>query len=199
MTVADRIAVMDQGRIMQVATPAEVYEQPNSRYVADFIGDINLLEGRITGNANGVVKLDCAETGEAHRDRSDGRGPVPAQPPGSRSVPRRSQSQLDPPADQSTNCTAGRGVGHRLSRRRVDLPRASAERCHRPVDRHQPHAPGRAADHLGGQGVAHLVPRRGRHADAVAIMAAPAPRSKRLARAVAARRSCREGLAHGRR
>src|SRR5690606_25207015 len=40
MTVADRIAVMDQGKIVQIATPAEIYEQPNSRYVADFIGDI---------------------------------------------------------------------------------------------------------------------------------------------------------------
>ena len=42
MTLADRIAVMDHGRLIQVATPAEVYEQPVSRYVADFIGDINL-------------------------------------------------------------------------------------------------------------------------------------------------------------
>ncbi len=47
MTVADRIAVMRQGRLAQVATPAEIYEHPNSRWVADFIGDINLIEGRI--------------------------------------------------------------------------------------------------------------------------------------------------------
>ncbi|MGH1579124.1 ABC transporter ATP-binding protein [Planktotalea sp.] len=45
MTVASRVAVMDEGRIMQVATPAEIYEAPNSRYVADFIGDVNLIEG----------------------------------------------------------------------------------------------------------------------------------------------------------
>ena len=38
MTVADRIAVMDHGKIVQMATPAEIYEAPNSRYVADFIG-----------------------------------------------------------------------------------------------------------------------------------------------------------------
>lgn len=48
MTVADRIAVMDKGRIIQIATPTEIYEQPSSRYVADFIGDINLIEGRLT-------------------------------------------------------------------------------------------------------------------------------------------------------
>jgi putrescine transport system ATP-binding protein len=63
MTVADRIAVMDRGRIVQVATPAEIYEQPNSRYVADFIGDINLLEGRITAVAGGLVRVDCLGSG----------------------------------------------------------------------------------------------------------------------------------------
>ena len=48
MTVADRIAVMDRGRLIQVAIPQEIYERPNSRWVADFIGDINLIEGRVT-------------------------------------------------------------------------------------------------------------------------------------------------------
>ena len=47
MTLADRIAVMDHGRLMQVAPPAEIYERPNSRWVADFIGEINLFEGRL--------------------------------------------------------------------------------------------------------------------------------------------------------
>jgi len=47
MTVADRIGVMDRGRLMQVAPPAEIYELPNSRWVADFIGDVNLFEGRL--------------------------------------------------------------------------------------------------------------------------------------------------------
>jgi putrescine transport system ATP-binding protein len=47
MTVSDRIAVMDKGIMVQVATPAEIYEAPNSRYVADFIGDINILEAKV--------------------------------------------------------------------------------------------------------------------------------------------------------
>lgn len=47
MTVSDRIAVMDKGILVQVATPAEIYEAPNSRYVADFIGDINILEAKV--------------------------------------------------------------------------------------------------------------------------------------------------------
>ena len=39
MTVASRVAVMDDGRIVQIATPDEIYEAPNTAYVADFIGD----------------------------------------------------------------------------------------------------------------------------------------------------------------
>jgi putrescine transport system ATP-binding protein len=49
MAVADRIAVMDHGRIVQMGTPSEVYEQPRSRYVAEFIGDVNLIEAKVTG------------------------------------------------------------------------------------------------------------------------------------------------------
>ncbi len=54
MTVADRIAVMDRGRLIQVAPPAEIYEQPNSRWVADFIGSVNLLEGRVGPDGTSV-------------------------------------------------------------------------------------------------------------------------------------------------
>jgi putrescine transport system ATP-binding protein len=59
MTVAHRIAVMDHGEIVQVATPAEIYEQPKSRWVAAFIGDVNLIEGGvIETNASGAVIED---------------------------------------------------------------------------------------------------------------------------------------------
>jgi len=54
MTMADRIAVMDRGRLMQVAPPAEIYERPNSRWVADFIGNVNLFEGRVGGDGLSV-------------------------------------------------------------------------------------------------------------------------------------------------
>ena len=47
MTVADRIAVMNSGKIVQVATPGEIYESPNSLFVADFIGDVNLIEAKV--------------------------------------------------------------------------------------------------------------------------------------------------------
>jgi len=57
MTMADRIAVMDRGRIIQIATPAEIYELPNSRFVADFIGDINILECKVAGREGEVTRL----------------------------------------------------------------------------------------------------------------------------------------------
>ena len=46
MTVASRVAVMDEGKLIQVATPDRIYETPNSVYVADFIGDVNIIEGQ---------------------------------------------------------------------------------------------------------------------------------------------------------
>ncbi len=58
MTVAHRIAVMDRGEIVQVATPQEIYEQPGSRWVAAFIGDVNLIEGGVveTNGAGAVIE-----------------------------------------------------------------------------------------------------------------------------------------------
>lgn len=61
MTVADRIAVMNKGRIVQVASPAEIYERPNCRYVAEFIGNVNIFEGEVSAVENGVLRLHAAE------------------------------------------------------------------------------------------------------------------------------------------
>ena len=57
MTMADRIAVMAAGRVSQVATPAEIYEAPNSRFVADFIGDVNIFDGPATVGADGFAEI----------------------------------------------------------------------------------------------------------------------------------------------
>ena len=48
MALATRIAVMDHGRVIQVGTPAEIYEFPRSRFIADFIGTTNFFEGTVT-------------------------------------------------------------------------------------------------------------------------------------------------------
>ena len=51
MAMASRIAVMSQGRVLQVGTPKEIYEYPNCRFVADFIGNVNLWEGTLSVDA----------------------------------------------------------------------------------------------------------------------------------------------------
>jgi putrescine transport system ATP-binding protein len=61
MTMADRIAVMSAGEVMQVATPAEIYEAPNSRFVAGFIGDVNIFDGPATMAADGMIEIAVAE------------------------------------------------------------------------------------------------------------------------------------------
>ncbi len=72
MIVADRIAVMNRGQLVQVAAPAEIYERPNSRWVADFIGEVTLIEGRVAADAKigtalgqlRIVNAGAAKTGD---------------------------------------------------------------------------------------------------------------------------------------
>lgn len=108
MTVSDRIAVMDKGSIVQVATPAEIYEAPNSRYVADFIGDINIFEAQVKEKTPGegrpdTVVLDCE--GLAVAVEQDCAAAV-----GNKVAfairPEKVRISLDPPAEQAIN------VGH---------------------------------------------------------------------------------------
>jgi len=63
MALASRIAVMDRGRVVQVGTPAEIYEFPRSRFVADFVGTTNFFEGTVSSCEPGLVRVQCAETG----------------------------------------------------------------------------------------------------------------------------------------
>jgi putrescine transport system ATP-binding protein len=60
MTVASRVAVMSEGKLMQVATPEDIYEAPNSVYVADFIGDVNIIEGHAAPSENEVSAVTWA-------------------------------------------------------------------------------------------------------------------------------------------
>jgi putrescine transport system ATP-binding protein len=75
MTMADRIAILDKGEVMQIATPAEIYEAPVSRFVANFVGNVNMLEGtvaerrdntaRITGASGAQILVENAGEAEA--------------------------------------------------------------------------------------------------------------------------------------
>ncbi len=75
MTVASRVAVMDAGVIVQVATPDRIYETPNSVYVADFIGEVNLIEGNATVT-DGVASISWAEGQKPISAKSDLNGDV---------------------------------------------------------------------------------------------------------------------------
>jgi putrescine transport system ATP-binding protein len=105
MTVADRIAVMNHGRLIQVATPPEIYELPNSRWVADFIGDVNLIEGR-------VVEAGAAGTVIASAAAGRLRAPActDAKPGDTVWValrPEKVRIAREPPAQPEENCVAG--------------------------------------------------------------------------------------------
>ncbi|WP_274630045.1 ABC transporter ATP-binding protein [Arvimicrobium flavum] len=61
MTMADRIAILDKGEVMQVATPPEIYEAPGSRFVASFVGNINLFEGKVAGTNGSVIEISVSD------------------------------------------------------------------------------------------------------------------------------------------
>lgn len=63
MTLSSRVGVMTDGRIVQTGTPREVYEYPQSRFVAGFIGSVNLFEGRISEDEVDHVVITCDRTG----------------------------------------------------------------------------------------------------------------------------------------
>jgi putrescine transport system ATP-binding protein len=63
MTMASRIGVMDAGRLAQVATPRDLYEAPASRWVAEFVGDVNLFEGQVISREQGRLKVTTREAG----------------------------------------------------------------------------------------------------------------------------------------
>jgi putrescine transport system ATP-binding protein len=63
MTVAGRIGVMDDGRLEQVATPRELYEAPRSRWIAEFVGDVNMFEGQIEARDAGRLAVSTRVAG----------------------------------------------------------------------------------------------------------------------------------------
>ena len=61
MTMSDRIAVMSDGLILQIDNPVEIYEKPKSRFVADFIGESNIFEGKIKTMEDGILHAECKQ------------------------------------------------------------------------------------------------------------------------------------------
>ena len=63
MTLSTRIGVMNAGEIVQVGTPKDIYEYPNSKFVAEFIGNVNMFEGRMIEDEPDHVRIDVSGTG----------------------------------------------------------------------------------------------------------------------------------------
>jgi putrescine transport system ATP-binding protein len=106
MTVAHRIAVMDRGRLAQVATPPELYEHPVSRWVAGFIGDVNLLDGIVVAaDANGLLIEGAAGRRYRTGDAADAK---PGQHVCVALRPEKLRLAAEKPAGVGENCVAGR-------------------------------------------------------------------------------------------
>jgi len=105
MTVADRMGVMDGGRLIQVGPPNVIYEQPNSRWVADFIGDVNLIDGRVVAADAISTTIESASSGKVRAAAG------PEVKPGD-SIwialrPEKVRISLTPPTTAEENCVAG--------------------------------------------------------------------------------------------
>lgn len=66
MATADRMAVLDKGVVQQVGSPINLYDYPVNTFVANFVGTMNLLTGRVLGRNAEALRLDVAEIGELH-------------------------------------------------------------------------------------------------------------------------------------
>ena len=105
MTMANRIAIMDGGRILQVGTPDEIYEQPNCRYTAEFIGSVNVFDGVIVDDEVNYVNIASPQ---ARNTLHIGHGisGFAGQPVSVAVRPEKIQISLERPA-QPFNCEAG--------------------------------------------------------------------------------------------
>ena len=127
MTLASRIGVMNHGEIVQIGTASDIYEYPGSRFVADFIGSVNMFEGRLVEDEPDYVRVASDELGatflrQPWRERTaprDGLGCAPAgeDPAVARSSGRRWRQSH-----------RRRGVGGRVPRRPVGLSRQARKR-----------------------------------------------------------------------
>ena len=60
LTMSDRVAVMNRGRVMQIGSPDEVYDRPDNAFVATFVGEMNALDGKIASTADGLALVETA-------------------------------------------------------------------------------------------------------------------------------------------
>jgi putrescine transport system ATP-binding protein len=105
MTLADRMAVMNRGSLIQVGPPPEIYEQPNSRWIADFIGEVNLIEGRVLeGQGEGTL---IASTAAGRLRAPAAAGAKPGDTTWLALRPEKVRLSREQPAGGEEDCVAG--------------------------------------------------------------------------------------------
>jgi len=126
MTLSTRIAVMNEGRFEQVGTPGQVYEYPVNRFVADFVGNVNLLEVTVTDAIDGRVTLDCPDVGGTLAALFEGEPPPAGEKRWVALRPEKILLGKEEPASGSRQVLRGtvRDLGYfgNLSVYRVELP-----------------------------------------------------------------------------
>jgi putrescine transport system ATP-binding protein len=106
MTVSTRMAVMNEGQVAQLGTPGEMYEYPASRFVADFLGDVNVLEARVVEAGRDRIRVHSSAAGcEILADRST--GAVPGETVWVAIRPEKFTLAKEPPPEAAVNCMAG--------------------------------------------------------------------------------------------
>ena len=73
LALSDRIAVMSEGEVMEIASPGQLYESPGSRFVADFIGSMNFFEGEVTSSTDNTMTVQTGALGTVSVSNSDAR------------------------------------------------------------------------------------------------------------------------------
>ncbi|HEY2183933.1 MAG TPA: ABC transporter ATP-binding protein [Xanthobacteraceae bacterium] len=106
MTMADRIGVMNHGRLIQVGPPSEIYEQPNSRWIADFIGDVNLIEAKVLAAEPGSLLVASSVAGELRA--ANARGCKPGETVWVALRPEKVRISRESPSARDANCVAGK-------------------------------------------------------------------------------------------
>ncbi|ESR23691.1 ABC transporter ATP-binding protein [Lutibaculum baratangense] len=107
MTVSDRIAVMNEGRLVQVSTPAVIYETPGSRYVAGFIGDVNFLEATVVTAEDDRFELTSDKWATRIVATAGDHRAEPGETAWLSIRPEKMRISLDQPEDTSVNCVPG--------------------------------------------------------------------------------------------
>ncbi len=106
MTLASRIGVMNRGEIVQIGTPTEIYEFPTSKFVADFIGSVNMFEGRLVEDLPDRVRIQSDELGGViHVDH--GISAAPGAVVWAAIRPEKIDIRRTPPGSMAENCVRG--------------------------------------------------------------------------------------------